>query len=327
MIPFASTFRWLAVGLLSCSPGLRGGADEGMWLFTNPPRQVLKVRHGFEPTDAWLDHLRLASVKFGNGGSAEFVSEEGLILSNHHVGRGAVQRLSTPEHNYLREGFYARTRADEKSCSGLELRVLISMEDVTAQVKAAVKPGMGDAESFAARRAVIARIEKESLDQTGLRSEVITLYQGAEYHIYRYKTYTDIRLVFAPEEQIAFFGGDPDNFEYPRYDLDICFFRAYENGQPVKAGTFSQMEPRGGSGKRAGICVRASGPDGPIAHAGGAGVSARRRVSTLPAAAEAVGSTCCMPTARGARRIPVAPGRTSAVWRTGERSAMARWPA
>jgi hypothetical protein len=246
MIPLISRSRWLAIGLAFLSwSDWQAGADEGMWLFTNPPREALKVRHGFEPTDAWLDHLRLASVKFGTGGSAEFVSEEGLILSNHHVGRGAVQRLSTPEKNYLRDGFYARTRAEEKPCSGLELRVLVSLEDVTAQVRAAVKPGMGDAEAFGARRAAIARIEKTSQDQTGLRSEVITLYQGAEYHLYRYKTYTDIRLVFAPEEQIAFFGGDPDNFEYPRYNLDICFFRAYESGQPAKVDHFLKWSRAG----------------------------------------------------------------------------------
>lgn len=219
-----------------------------MWLFTDPPRQVLKERYGFEPTAAWLDHLRLASVKFGAGGSAEFVSGEGLLLSNQHVGRGAVQRLSTPEHNYIRDGFYARTRAEEKPCSGLELRVLVSTENVTARVTAAVKAGMGDGEAFAARRAAIARIEKEALDQTGLRGEVVTLYQGAESHLYRYKTYADIRLVFAPEEQIAFFGGDPDNFEYPRYDLDVCFFRAYENGRPAKVEHFLKWS-RAGAGE------------------------------------------------------------------------------
>jgi hypothetical protein len=219
-------------------------ADEGMWLYNHPPRQLLHDKYGFELTDHWLENLQLASVHFG-GGSGEFVSEEGLVLSNHHVGSRAVQRLSTPEHNYLRDGFYARTRAEEKPCAGLELRVLMNIEDVTARVNAAVAPGLSDEAAFKARRAAMAAIEKESLDQTGLRSEVITLYQGGQYHLYRYKKYSDIRLVFAPEEQIAFYGGDPDNFEYPRFDLDICLFRAYENGQPAKTPHYLKWSQAG----------------------------------------------------------------------------------
>jgi len=219
-------------------------ADEGMWLYNHPPRQLLHDKYGFDLTDHWLENLQLASVHFG-GGSGEFVSEEGLVLSNHHVGSRAVQRLSTPEHNYLRDGFNARTRAEEKPCAGLELRVLMNIEDVTARVNAAVAPGLSDEAAFKARRAAMAAIEKESLDQTGLRSEVITLYQGGQYHLYRYKKYSDIRLVFAPEEQIAFYGGDPDNFEYPRFDLDICLFRAYENGQPAKTPHYVKWSQAG----------------------------------------------------------------------------------
>ncbi|HWH71879.1 MAG TPA: S46 family peptidase, partial [Candidatus Sulfotelmatobacter sp.] len=192
----------------------------------------------------WLEHLQRCSIRF-NGGSGEFVSEDGLVLSNHHVGSGSLQRLSTREHNFLREGFYARTRAEEKPCPGLELNVLMSIEDVTARVNAALQPGMSDEAAFQARRAIMAAIEKESLDQTGLRSEVVTLYQGGQYHLYRFKKYTDVRLVFAPEEQIAFYGGDPDNFEYPRYDLDICLFRAYENGQPAKVPHYLKWSPAG----------------------------------------------------------------------------------
>jgi hypothetical protein len=213
-------------------------ADEGMWLYNHPPAKQVLERYGFSLTPPWLDHLQKASVRFGAGGSAEFVSEEGLVLSNHHVGARAVQRLSSPQHNYIRDGFYARTRAEELPCSGVELNVLTSIEDVTARVNAAVKPGTSDEAAFQARRAVSALIENESTRQTGLRSEVITLFQGAQYHLYRFKKYTDVRLVFAPEEQIAFYGGDPDNFEYPRYDLDICVFRAYENGQPARVENF-----------------------------------------------------------------------------------------
>ena len=219
-------------------------ADEGMWLYNNPPRALLKDRYGFALTDHWLEHLQLSSVRCG-GASAEFVSEDGLVLSNHHVGSRSLQRLSTKEHNYLRDGFYARTRDEEKACPGQELTVLMSIEDVTPRVTSAIKPGMSDEEAFRARRAVMATIEKESEDKTGLQSQVVTLYGGAQYHLYRSKKYTDVRLVFAPEEQIAFFGGDPDNFEYPRYDLDICLFRAYENGKPAKVQHYLQWSASG----------------------------------------------------------------------------------
>jgi hypothetical protein len=205
-----------------------------MWLYTNPPRKLLKEKYGFEPSDAWVEHLQRSSVRFNSGGSGSFVSEDGLVLSNHHVGADALQKFGDKDHNYLRDGFYAKTYAEEKRCLDLELNVLMSIEDVTPRVNAAVKPDATPEEAFRQRRAVMAEIEKESLDKTGLRSDVVTLYQGGQYHLYRFKKYTDVRLVFAPEQQIAFFGGDPDNFEYPRYDLDICLFRAYENGQPSK---------------------------------------------------------------------------------------------
>jgi hypothetical protein len=156
------------------------------------------------------------------------------VLTNHHVGAGAIQKLGDETHDYFRDGFAAATRADELRCHDLELNVLVSIEDVTARVAAAVRPGMAATEAVAARRAVMAAIEKESLAATGLRSDVITLYQGGAYHLYRAKRYTDVRLVFAPEHAIAFFGGDADNFEFPRYNLDVCFFRAYEDGRPAR---------------------------------------------------------------------------------------------
>ena len=226
-------FAQVLVALLLAAAAEMLFADEGMWLYNYPPRALLKARYDFALTDPWLEHLQLSSVRCG-GASAEFVSEDGLVLSNHHVGSRSLQRLSTSEHNYLRDGFYARTRDEEKICPGQELSVLLNIEDVTIRVVSAVKPGMSDDQAFRARRAVIAAIEKESLDQTGLQSQVVTLYGGAQYNLYRYKKYTDVRLVFAPEEQMAFYGGDPDNFEYPRYDLDVCLFRAYENGKPAK---------------------------------------------------------------------------------------------
>ncbi len=204
-----------------------------MWLYNAPPRQLLRERYGFAPDDAWLDHVRQSSVRFNSGGSGSFVSKDGLIVTNHHVGAGDLQKLSGEGRDYVMNGFHARTREEEKRCIDLELNVLTSMEDVTERVNAAIAPSMSAQDAFAARRAVMAQIEKVSLDATGLRSDIITLFGGGAYHLYRYKRYTDVRLVFAPEQQAAFFGGDPDNFEYPRYDLDICLFRAYENGAPA----------------------------------------------------------------------------------------------
>ncbi len=220
-------------------------ADEGMWLFNYPPRKLLKEKHDFKPTDAWLTHLQRSAVRFNNGGSGSFVSPDGLVMTNHHVGADALQKLSTKERDLMRSSFYARTPAEELKCPDSELNVLVSIEDVTARINAAVKAAAGSPEAEKQRRAVMNTIEKDSLDRTGLRSDVVTLYQGGLYHLYRYKKYTDVRLVFAPEQDIAFFGGDPDNFEYPRYDLDICFFRVYENGRPLHVPHYLRWNPAG----------------------------------------------------------------------------------
>ncbi|MEY2507389.1 MAG: hypothetical protein QOH01_1718 [Verrucomicrobiota bacterium] len=231
--------------LLTASAIGLASADEGMWLFTNPPLKQLKEKYHFEPTPQWLEHLQKSSVRFNSGGSGSFVSSNGLCITNHHVGLDTLQKISSEKNNYVRDGFYARTQAEEPRATDLELNVLMSIEDVTPRVTAALKAGMTAEQSAAARQKAIAEIEKESKDKTGLRSDVITLYQGGAYHLYRFKRYDDVRLVFAPEEQIAFYGGDPDNFEYPRFDLDICIFRAYENGQPAKIEHFLKWNPEG----------------------------------------------------------------------------------
>ncbi|MFN4258385.1 MAG: S46 family peptidase [Gemmataceae bacterium] len=223
----------------------RGKADEGMWLFNNPPLPYLEKKYGFKPSPKWLEHVQKSSVRFNNGGSGSFVSADGLVMTNHHVGSDCLHKLSDEKHDYYRDGFHAKTYSEEKQCHDLELNVLISMEDVTARVNAAVKPNLTPEQAAAARRAVIADIEKESTDQTGLRSDVVTLYQGGQYHLYRYQKYTDVRLVFAPEQAIAFFGGDPDNFEYPRYCLDVAFFRVYENGKPAQVEQYLKWSKKG----------------------------------------------------------------------------------
>jgi hypothetical protein len=220
-------------------------ADEGMWTFNNVPRAAIKERYGFEVTDAWLKKAQLASVRFNNGGSGSFVSPDGLVLTNYHIVEDIVGELSTPEKDYAKEGFLARTRAEEQKAPSLELNVLMSIEDVTARVTGAVKEGMSDADAFSARTAAISAIEAESLKATGLRSDVVTLYQGGQYNLYRYKKYTDVRLVFAPEFQAAFFGGDPDNFNYPRYNIDMALVRVYENDKPVRVDNYFKWSKEG----------------------------------------------------------------------------------
>jgi V8-like Glu-specific endopeptidase len=210
-------------------------ADEGMWTLDNLPAAQLKERYGFEASPQWLEHVRLSSVRFNDGGSGAFVSENGLVLTNHHVALGQLQKVSTQQNDYVKNGFFARSGAEEMKCPDLELNVLVSLENVTDRVLKAIDERKPEKQQNEQRKAEMAKIEKESTDKTGLRSDVVELYQGGEYWLYRYKKYTDIRLVMAPEAQAAFYGGDPDNFTYPRYDLDFAFFRAYENGKPVAA--------------------------------------------------------------------------------------------
>jgi hypothetical protein len=232
-----------AAFLLAAGPVIH--AEEGMWTFDNPPVKQLAAKYGFTPTQAWLDHLRLASVRLNDGGSGSFVSPNGLLLTNHHVARGQLQKNSTAEHDYLRDGFYAATPAEEMKSADLEVNVLVGMKDVTARVQGAAKGIADEAKALKARESEIAAIEKESKQKTGLRSDVVSFYQGGQYWLYQYKIYTDVRLVFAPEQQAAFFGGDPDNFTYPRYDIDMAIFRVYDNGKPLHTENFLKWSAKG----------------------------------------------------------------------------------
>jgi hypothetical protein len=220
-------------------------ADEGMWTFDHPPIKLIQDKYHFTLTQPWLDHVRLASARLNDGGSGSFVSPHGLLLTNHHVARGQLQKNSTSEHDYIKNGFYAATPDQEIKSPDLEVNVLTSTEDVTGRIQAAVQGAKNSEDEFALRRRAIAETEKESQEKTGLRSDVVTLYQGGEYWLYRYKKYTDVRIVFAPEEQAAFFGGDPDNFTYPRFDLDMALFRVYENGKPIETPNYLKWNPKG----------------------------------------------------------------------------------
>jgi hypothetical protein len=236
--------RFVPAAFLAVLLVLPISADEGMWLFNQPPKDLLQKKYGFALTQEFMDNLRLASISFG-GASGSFISPDGLVLTNHHVGRGAIQNLSTKERDLMKTGFYARTRGEELKVPNMELRVLQDIEDVTGRVLGAEKPGMTPAEAADARGKVIASLEKEASEKAGLRGAVVTLYSGGMYHLYKFKLYSDVRLVFAPEYFAAFFGGDPDNFTYPRYDLDICLFRIYENGRPLQSANYIKWSTKG----------------------------------------------------------------------------------
>jgi hypothetical protein len=214
-----------------------------MWLPDALPVERIEREFNFKVTPVWADHLRLASVHIGASGA--FVSSNGLVLTNHHVAVGGLQNISRPGSDYVTHGFLAKSQADEMRLPGMELSVLVSIEDVTGQVNAAVDPSLPPDQAVKARHAIFATLEAASLKETGLHSSVVTLFGGARYDLYRYKRYSDIRVVFAPEVAIAFFGGDPDNFEYPRYDLDITLLRAYENGKPAHVEQYLKISPKG----------------------------------------------------------------------------------
>ena len=241
--------------LLVCALALPVLADEGMWLFNEFPKDAVKKAYGFEVTDAFLENLRLATLRIG-GSSGSFVSAGGLVLTNRWAVANCVAKLATPEHDYVKDGFYAVAGSDEGTCAGLEASVLVGLEDVTGQIKEPVKEAPKNAkpvvvtekaaaETLAKRNTAIARVEKACAEKTGDVCTVVALSSGERYHLYHYKNYTDLRLVFAPEAAMAFFGGDAATFTYQRYELDIAFLRAYENGKPAATPHFLKWSADG----------------------------------------------------------------------------------
>jgi hypothetical protein len=230
--------------LLVCALTLPVAADEGMWLFNQFPKAPVKDKYSVDVTDEFLDHLRLSSVRIG-GGSGSFVSPNGLIFTNHHVASDCITKLGSAQHDYMKDGFSASAPADELKCPDMEANVLVALEDVTKQVKDAGKAEVKPADALAKRNAAIAALEKSCIEKTGNNCAVVKFFSGERYDLYQYRRYTDLRLVFAPEFGIAFFGGDQDNFTYPRYDLDIAFLRAYESGKPATTPQYLKWSAEG----------------------------------------------------------------------------------
>ncbi|MEK7661639.1 MAG: S46 family peptidase [Pseudomonadota bacterium] len=211
-------------------------ADEGMWTFDAFPSAKVQTAYGFTPTRQWLNHVQNSAVRLSVGCSASFVSPNGLILTNWHCSADCTANLTTAEHDYGRDGFFARRQEDEKVCPGLSAEVLTSITDVTAQILSSTRGKTGGDISTAREAAISAAEERacQGLDAQKYRCDVVNLYRGGQYKVYKYRTYNDVRLVFEPEYAVGFFGGDPDNFNFPRYNLDASFLRAYENGAPVR---------------------------------------------------------------------------------------------
>ncbi len=246
------------LALALCLVAVPSLADEGMWTYNAFPRDLLEKRHGVKVDPAWLDHLRLSSVRLAQGCSGSFVSPDGLVLTNHHCVETCLQDLSTAEKDLMRTGFLARTAAEEVKCPVLELNQLLAITDVTARVRKATS-GLSGQKFADALKAETGRIETECQESAALRCNVVSLFHGGRYDLYRYRRHQDVRLVFAPEFAIAFFGGDPDNFQFPRYDFDMAMVRAYQDGKPVATPEHLSWNP---AGPREGDVVFVSGHPG-----------------------------------------------------------------
>ncbi len=223
----------LAVGLAAVLVALPSVADEGMWLLNDFPSEKVQKKYGFAPTQPWLDHVRLSSVRLAGGCSASFVSANGLVMTNHHCAHGCIEQLSSAKKDLIKSGFFAQTEKDELKCPAVEVNQLVEISDVTSRITSATS-GLADKAFYEKQKAEIAKIEKECATSDQVRCDVVSLYRGGKYHLYKYRRHQDVRLVFAPELDIAFFGGDPDNFMFPRWALDVAFLRVYQDGKPLK---------------------------------------------------------------------------------------------
>jgi hypothetical protein len=250
----------LVVALALLSP-LVAAADEGMWTYDAFPSDKVEKKYGFRPSEAWLENARLSSVRLAGGCSASFVSENGLVLTNHHCAHDCIEQLSTAQKDFVKSGFYAKTLADEVKCPTVEVNQLVRITDVTQRIRAATKGLEGEA-YHKALQGEMANVEKECQTSAELRCDVVTLYQGGVYDLYEYRRFQDVRLVFAPEFAIAFFGGDPDNFMFPRYDLDVSFLRVYQGGKPAKMKNWFRWSPKGaGAGELTFVSGHPGGTD------------------------------------------------------------------
>ncbi|MGA0599821.1 S46 family peptidase [Caulobacter sp. KR2-114] len=232
----ASKLNLIAGAAAGVAAGLFAGqafADEGMWTFDNFPAGKVKQAYGVDVTPAWLDHVRGAAVRLSSGCSASTVTATGLVLTNNHCVADCAQNLSTPGHDFFQGGYQAANRQDEHTCPGMQAEVLTAITDVTQRVQAAGVGLTGQA-LVKARTAVTSTIEGEACGKdVKFRCQVVDLYHGGQFKLYRYRKYADVRLIFSPGVPAAFFGGDPDNFNFPRYDLDSAFVRLYEDGKPA----------------------------------------------------------------------------------------------
>ena len=235
--------RMIAIGLLACAAGA-ARADEGMWTFDNFPSAQVKAKYGFAPDKRWLERVRLASVRLAGGCSGSIVSENGLVMTNHHCARSCISQNSTKEKDLMVSGFFAGSLNEELKCPEIEVNQLLAITDITDRINAATK-GLADKAYNDALKAEMSRAEKECSTDDKTRCDVVTLYHGGRYHLYKFRRFQDVRLVFAPEADIAHFGGDLDNFMFPRYCLDVSFLRIYDNGQPIKAANWLKWSSGG----------------------------------------------------------------------------------
>ncbi|HUX93377.1 MAG TPA: S46 family peptidase, partial [Ignavibacteriaceae bacterium] len=223
-----------------------GKFDTGkMWTFDYPPKAYFEKEYNFDPSDKWLDNVRMSALRFANYCSASFVSADGLVMTNHHCGRESVAEVTKKGEDLFDNGFYAKTLADERPVPGLYVDQLVLIKDITPDIQTAIDSGKTPEEKVANEKKAISEIEKKEGEATKLRIQVVKLFNGGKYSLYGYKRYTDVRLVFSPEAALGYFGGDNDNFTYPRYDLDCNFFRVYENGKPLKTEHYFHWSPQG----------------------------------------------------------------------------------